>query len=149
MKTFLLSFLIYAGCSLPLTAQQIKPAIPSDPEIEAKINKLLQKLTLEEKIGQMCEITIDVITDFSDKENGFRLSESMLDTVIGKYKVGSILNTPFSIAQEKEVWADLITRIQKKSMEEIWHHLHSRRNFLSSKHQHGCRLQPATHAAWS
>ena len=119
MKTFLLSFLIYAGCSLPLTAQQIKPAIPSDPEIEAKINKLLQKLTLEEKIGQMCEITIDVITDFSDKENGFRLSESMLDTVIGKYKVGSILNTPFSIAQEKEVWADLITRIQKKSMEEI------------------------------
>lgn len=119
MKTFILSFLIYAGCSLPLTAQQIKPAIPSDPEIEAKINKLLQKLTLEEKIGQMCEITIDVITDFSDKENGFRLSESMLDTVIGKYKVGSILNTPFSIAQEKEVWADLITRIQKKSMEEI------------------------------
>ena len=119
MKTFLLSFLIYAGCSLPLTAQQIKPAIPSDPEIEAKINKLLQKLTLEEKIGQMCEITIDVITDFSDKENGFRLSESMLDTIIGKYKVGSILNTPFSIAQEKEVWADLITRIQKKSMEEI------------------------------
>lgn len=119
MKTFLLSFLIYAGCSLPLTAQQIKPAIPSDPEIEAKINKLLQKLTLEEKVGQMCEITIDVITDFSDKENGFRLSESMLDTVIGKYKVGSILNTPFSIAQEKEVWADLITRIQKKSMEEI------------------------------
>ena len=119
MKTFLLSFLIYAGCSLPLTAQQIKPAIPSDPEIESKINKLLQKLTLEEKIGQMCEITIDVITDFSDKENGFRLSESMLDTVIGKYKVGSILNTPFSIAQEKEVWADLITRIQKKSMEEI------------------------------
>lgn len=119
MKTFLLSFLIYAGCSLPLTAQQIKPAIPSDPEIEAKINKLLQKLTLEEKIGQMCEITIDVITDFSDKENEFRLSESMLDTVIGKYKVGSILNTPFSIAQEKEVWADLITRIQKKSMEEI------------------------------
>lgn len=119
MKTFLLSFLIYAGCSLPLTAQQIKPAIPSDPEIEAKINKLLQKLTLEEKIGQMCEITIDVITDFSDKENEFRLSESMLDTVIGKYKVGSILNTPFSIAQEKEVWADLITRIQKKSMEEV------------------------------
>ena len=119
MKTFLLSFLIYAGCSLPSPAQQIKPAIPSDPEIEAKIHKLLQKMTLEEKIGQMCEITIDVITDFSDKENGFRLSESMLDTVIGKYKVGSILNTPFSIAQEKEVWADLITRIQKKSMEEI------------------------------
>lgn len=52
MKTFLLSFLIYAGCSLPLAAQQIKPAIPSDSEIEAKINKLLQKMTLEEKIGK-------------------------------------------------------------------------------------------------
>lgn len=118
MKNILLSILIYAGCSVPAAAQQIKPVIPADPEIEAKINKLLAKMTLEEKIGQMCEITIDVITDFQDKENGFKLSESMLDTVIGKYKVGSILNTPFSIAQEKEVWADLITRIQKKSMEE-------------------------------
>lgn len=52
-------------------------------------------MTLEEKIGQMCEITIDVVTDFeASKKNGFTLSEAKLDTVIGKYKVGSFAECP-------------------------------------------------------
>ena len=92
------------------------PAIKSDPQIEKKIQELLKEMTLEEKIGQMCEITVDVITDFSDKEN-FTIDEAKLDTVIGKYKVGSILNVPLGIAQKKEVWAKSIEIIQKKSME--------------------------------
>lgn len=51
----------------------------------------------------MCEITIDVVSDFeASKKNGFTLNPAMLDTVIGKYKVGSLLNVPLSIAQKKE-----------------------------------------------
>ena len=76
-------------------------------------------MTLEEKIGQMCEITVDVVTDFPGSKDGFKLSEAMLDTVIGKYKVGSILNVPLSVAQKKEVWAAAIKQIQEKSMKEI------------------------------
>ena len=57
--------------------KQPVPAIPSDPEIEGKIEKLLKNLTLEEKIGQMCELTIGVITD----KSGQKLSEDLLDTV--------------------------------------------------------------------
>lgn len=49
----------------------------------------------------MCEITVDVITDFPGSKDGFKLSEAMLDTVIGKYKVGSILNVPLSVAQKR------------------------------------------------
>ena len=100
-------------------AQQVPPAIPADPAIEANIRQWLQKMTLEEKIGQMCEITIDVVTDMEGSKNGFRLDEALLDTVIGKYKVGSLLNVPLSVAQKKEVWADAIRRIQEKSMKEI------------------------------
>lgn len=99
-------------------AQQVQPAIPSDPSIEARIEKLLNKMTLEEKIGQMCEITVDVITDLTSPDV-FKLSEAKLDTIIGKYKVGSILNVPLGIAQKKEVWANMIRKIQDKSMREI------------------------------
>ena len=75
----------------PTGVAQTPAAIPSDPEIEARIQEWLGKMTLEEKVGQMCEITIDVVTDFEKSKNGFALSEQMLDTVIGKYKVGSLL----------------------------------------------------------
>ena len=98
---------------------QPAPAISADPVIEAHIQEWLKKMTLEEKIGQMCEITVDVVTDFPGSKDGFKLSGAMLDTVIGKYKVGSILNVPLSVAQKKEVWAAAIKQIQEKSMKEI------------------------------
>lgn len=109
---------ICAG-AIALAVGQTAPAIPSDPVIEANIQQWLKKMTLEEKIGQMCEITIDVVTDFEKSRDGFTLSEAMLDTVIGKYKVGSLLNVPLSVAQKKEVWAKAIRQIQEKSIKEI------------------------------
>ena len=105
--------------AIALAVGQTAPAIPSDPVIEANIQQWLKKMTLEEKIGQMCEITIDVVTDFEKSRDGFALSEAMLDTVIGKYKVGSLLNVPLSVAQKKEVWAKAIRQIQEKSIKEI------------------------------
>ncbi len=100
------------------TAQQVAPAITPDPQIEAQIQDWLQKMTLEEKVGQMCEITIDVLQDWgANPDLGFQLNEAMLDTVIGKYKVGSILNVPMGVAQTPEKWQEIITRIQEKSME--------------------------------
>ena len=117
VKNIAMASLVCLG-SLAVDAQ-VAPAIPSDPEIEVNIQRWLKKMTLEEKIGQMCEITVDVVTDFPGSKNGFKLSEAMLDTVIGKYKVGSILNVPLSVAQKKEVWASVIRQIQEKSMKEI------------------------------
>ena len=109
-----------AGACLSAGAQNVPPAIPSDPVIEANIQEWLQKMTLEEKIGQMCEITIDVVTDFeASMKHGFVLDKAKLDTVIGKYKVGSLLNVPLSIAQPKEKWAEAIKQIQELSMKEI------------------------------
>lgn len=117
IRNFAMASVVCASC-LSGMAQSL-PAIPSDPVIEANIQEWLKKMTLEEKIGQMCEITVDVVTDFPGSKEGFKLSEAMLDTVIGKYKVGSILNVPLSVAQKKEVWAEAIRKIQEKSMKEI------------------------------
>lgn len=117
MKNILVATVLSLSMATNVCAQ-VQPAIPSDARIEKKVESLLKKMTLEEKVGQMCEITIDVITDFNSP-NDFKLSEALLDTVIGKYKVGSILNVPLSVAQTKEKWAETIRQIQEKSLQEI------------------------------
>ena len=105
MNKKLLFPLVFAGFAWSASAQNtiISPAIPVDKVIEDKVEKLLEKMT---------ELTIDVLTDKKTTgQPGFTFDEAMLDTVIGKYKVGSILNVPYGEAQTKEVWATLIKRI--------------------------------------
>lgn len=115
----LLSALLCASVS-SLTAQtKVSPAIPRDERIEQKVETLLKKMTLDEKIGQMTELAIDVITKRGNPADGFQIDEAMLDSVIRKYKVGSILNVPLGVAQTKEKWEAIIRRIQEKSMKEI------------------------------
>lgn len=96
----------------------VNPIIPRDEKIEQRIDSLLGEMTLEEKIGQMTELVSDVIGNF-DTDGKFQINEALLDTVIGKYKIGSILNAPGTIAQTKEDWFRIINAIQKKSMQEI------------------------------
>ena len=112
-----LAGVLLASCS---TTPNVEPAIPVDEQIEAKVEALLKKMTLEEKVGQMCQLNIDVLQDrTANPMQGFTLSEALLDTVIGKYKVGSILNVPNGMAQNTAKWQEIITRIQEKSMEEL------------------------------
>ncbi len=91
-------------------------AITPDHEVEAQVEKLLSQMTLEQKIGQMCEITIDVITDMGVQDS-FVLNEKALKNVLEKYKVGSILNVPKGTAQTPEVWSKLIRRLNHLSMD--------------------------------
>lgn len=73
-------------------------------------------MTLDEKVGQMLELTVDVVTDWSHREK-FTLSDEALNKAFGQYKTGSILNVPFSIAQKPEVWAEGIRKMNQVSME--------------------------------
>ncbi|MBO4851681.1 MAG: glycoside hydrolase family 3 C-terminal domain-containing protein [Prevotella sp.] len=154
---------------LGLMAQVTKPAIPRDAALEAKIEKTLSKMTLDEKIGQMLELNLDVMGKMtvenakvdrekvrqvmqqygrSEKETEailkmsdqqiidqlgnfpvdiyqgetkrvWKLNETMLDTIISKWKVGSILNAPGTRASTVEQWQEWIRLIQKKSMKYI------------------------------
>lgn len=103
----------FAACT---NASSVAPAIPQDKEIEARIDKVLSKMTIEEKVGQMTQITLDVLG--KGQGDDFVLDETKLAEVIGKYKVGSILNTP-GPALSPAKWQEVITRIQEVSMEEI------------------------------
>ena len=82
-------------CQNPIQAQ-VKPAIATDEAIEKKIDAIMQRMTLDEKIGQMCEITIDVLTDYKSA-TPLKFSKATLDTFISKYKVCSMLNLPRNV----------------------------------------------------
>lgn len=100
-----------------VSAQTVKPAIPYDGEIEKKVEATLLKMTLDEKIGQMCELAIDVVTDNNVKDH-FALSQDALKKVFTQYKVGSILNVPQGIAQTPESWSKTIRELNQYSMNE-------------------------------
>ena len=93
-------------------------AIPRDAKLEAKVEKTLQKMTLEEKIGQMLELNLDIMGKY-DANRVWQLNETMLDTLISKWKVGSILNAPGTRAATVAQWQEWIRLIQKKSMKYI------------------------------
>ena len=153
----------------------IATILPKDQEIEKKVEAQLKKMTLDEKIGQMVELEINMIS-YNDKsvsieelvkkseeeldqlirENGlekqysakeiavktpedlqnmpkmiklytlsndiasklpFKIDEAALDSVINKYKVGSILNAPRTTAQTTDTWNYVVKTIQDASME--------------------------------
>ena len=149
-----------------VAAQAQKPAIPRDAALEAKVEKTLSKMNLDEKIGQMLELNLDVMGNMKvenakvdrekvrsvmqqygtpkaeadavlkmtdaqiierfgnypvdiyqgDTKRVWQLNEVMLDTLISKWKVGSILNAPGTRAPSVEQWQKWITLIQEKSM---------------------------------
>lgn len=105
-------------CSAWAAAQTAKPAIPRDEQLEAKVEKTLAKMTLDEKIGQMLELNLDIMGAY-DASGKWKLNETMLDTCISKYKVGSLLNAPGTRAATVEQWQEWIRLIQKKSMKHI------------------------------
>ena len=89
--------------------------------IEYRIDSVMSNMTLEEKVGQMAQYTVDVIGEGGDlfsSDEPFSLNQAMLDTVLGKYKVGSILNTANNRARTTEVWEQTIKTIQQRAIKE-------------------------------
>lgn len=118
--TFKLNKILLLSCSFVAVAcskQAATPAIPLDSRIEEQVESVLAKMTLEEKVGQMTELAIDVLGEFVDGK--FRLDEAKLREAIAVYKVGSFLNAPGPVAQDRDTWNEIIGRIQAMSMEEI------------------------------
>ena len=94
------------------------PVIKSDAKIEAKVDQTLKKLTLEEKVGQMMEIVIDLLGG-NDKNGVFYIDEHKADSIFSHYKVGSILNAPNTCAPTAKQWEKYMAQIQKLSMKRM------------------------------
>ena len=112
MKT-LMSCLAVAATALTLVScceTKVKPAIPVDKELEKKVENTLKGLTLEEKVGQMTQITITAMAQ------GPKLT-AVADSLIRVHKIGSVLNTPDGIAQTRQDYNVMIQELNRISIE--------------------------------
>lgn len=106
-------FLITACGRKPASGQL---AWCGDKETDRKVESTLKRMTLDEKLGQMLQLELPKVghTGFGGK---FIVDDDKLDEIIGKYKVGSLLNTPQSPPPTPEEWAAIVEKVQAKSME--------------------------------
>lgn len=106
--------------ALLVVNHSIAQAPVSAASIEARVNSLLKQMTLEEKVGQMTQITIDTLIKTDGRGNPLlphQMDMDKLAVCIKKYKVGSILNVG-GLAQTKEVWQQRIRTIQEMALQE-------------------------------
>ena len=81
-------------------------------------DRQLQRMTLEEKIGQMMQLVTDIFGT-NDTQGVFHIDRAKADTLFSKYKIGSILNAPNTCAPTTQQWEEIIGDIQKLSMKYI------------------------------
>ena len=115
MKKILVSISMLA---LAYTVSANVTVIKSDSKVEAQVEQTLQKLTLEEKIGQMMELVTDLF-GANDKNGVFYIDEKKTDSILSRYKIGSILNAPNTCAPTAKQWEKYLQQIQKISMKRI------------------------------
>jgi beta-glucosidase len=83
-----------------------------EEEIEKKVNELLSKMTLEEKVGQMTQVTIQAVSAVQGTATqAHKLDPTKLEEAIVNYHVGSILNV-YDAAHSVDYWHEVITQIQ-------------------------------------
>ena len=102
-KLFLTTCFLAVQCTVFAEHQLVK--LRSEQDINAHISKM----TIEEKVGQMTELAIDVIGHWEG--DNFVLDKDKLERALIKYKVGSILNAPGPVAQTPEYWYKTISAI--------------------------------------
>ena len=77
------------------------------------VDKTLKGMDLDTKIGQMVQLNIDLVT------NSEGLDEAKMESVFGRWKIGSILNVYKGQAQTREFTAEMIAGLQEASMKYI------------------------------
>lgn len=103
--------IILASCGAGQTSGS--NAIPEDKAVENKVESVLKKMTLEEKVGQMIQLTA-----------GAFCTDDLVDTakvrhLVKEYKIGSFLNTFGPTSRPRAVTAEQIKKIQDITMEEL------------------------------
>ncbi len=82
---------------------------------EQEINAIIANMSIEEKVGQTCQITLDVITKTNDKGaavNPASIDVEKLNEALLKYHVGSVLNVGAHTLTLSE-WKGIIQSIQQ------------------------------------
>ena len=84
---------------------------------DRRVERLLDAMTLQEKVGQMAQLTVEPFIR-ADGAGGFELDTALLREALVDYGVGSLLNVPLSESQPAGVWASFIGEVQRIATEE-------------------------------
>jgi beta-glucosidase len=100
------------GADINDSDEFFKNAMKSGPERDnvQKIEALLKRMTLEEKVGQMTQLTLGMIV--TGRDQNIQIDPAKLEKAIVKYGVGSILNVSDQ-ALTPDKWHDTIRQIQE------------------------------------
>ena len=93
----------------------------SKNDTDAKIVKMISEMTLEEKVGQMAQITLDVIGNGEGRHASnepFDIDTARIRKALIEYHVGSVLNTTNNYALPPVQWNKIIAFIQKVAMKD-------------------------------
>lgn len=110
--------LLALGLLLSVTAASAAGG-SDEVQVERRIRKIMEGMTLEQKVGQMTQLTLDVLgrgEHIAHSYMPFEFDETMLDSVIHHYKVGSILNTASNTPLEVETWSRIVRRLQEEAL---------------------------------
>jgi len=121
MKNPITLLLLITAIILTSSCNQTQKEQATENEFSAKADSVLAQMTLEEKVGQMCQITLGVV--IKDGVDGAQNEPVQIDTTklklaLGKYKVGSILNTVNSRARPAKWWNEKIAYFQELAIAE-------------------------------
>lgn len=108
-SAILAASVVLAGC----VGNTVVPVIDSDANVEKKVESVLSGMTLEEKAGQLVQITSDVISTDG------KLDTSKVRTIVRDWKVGSFLNVFGGVSASRKETAEMVRQIQEISMDEL------------------------------
>ena len=94
-------------------SRQADPAIPQDAQVEKKVENVLSSMSLEDKAGQLVQITVsEICTDG-------KLDTAKVRAMVRRYRVGSFLNVFDDVSQTRELTAKYVSDIQNICVEEL------------------------------
>ena len=111
---FILVFIIFYSCQ----NNTVKTNFILDDEIESKINSHLKKMTIADKVGQTCQVTLGALMKTDSKNKliwPHEIDPEKLSVAINDYKIGSILNVS-NHTFDLERWHEIIKTVQTKAM---------------------------------
>jgi len=79
------------------------------------VEQLIKQMTIEEKVGQTAQITLDVITKGQNpysSDEPLQMDNQLIEEAITKYHLGSVLNTANNKARSVNTWHHIVSSIQ-------------------------------------
>jgi len=113
--------ILFIIISISTSCQQANNRTDVNIEIDQKVNKLLNTMTLEEKVGQMTQVTLSVLTkgdNIYESDEPVSLDAERMRIAFSKYKLGSVLNTANTKAFSLDWWNKIINEIQETAIAE-------------------------------